>query len=176
MKLHHIVFCTFFLLLLGCDCEEFVPFFPDSPPPSCEGIDLVVSKIENGAPQIITIGQQQVAIVPLFVTIRNQGSLPASSFKVSVDYQSTRGKFVVSYSVQGQTSPFYPFFSGVLNPGEEITFLGNATFNSSVRRETVTLFALADSCSGDELMPDFCRIDECNEQNNESEGIIVEIP
>jgi hypothetical protein len=38
------------------------------------------------------------------------------------------------------------------------------------------LKAIADSCSGDEFMPDYCRVEESNETNNESTPISIALP
>lgn len=46
----------------------------------------------------------------------------------------------------------------------------------STEDEKISLTAIADSCSGDEFMPDYCRIEESNENNNKFSPMLVTIP
>jgi hypothetical protein len=64
----------------------------------------------------------------------------------------------------------------LLPAGREVTFVGTVNFSAEERGATVSLTATADSCSGDELMPEYCRVAESNERNNESRLISMTLP
>lgn len=55
-------------------------------------------------------------------------------------------------------------------------FKGKVILPSSWRGETISLNAIADSCSGDEFMEDYCRVKESNEENNKSNTLTVQAP
>lgn len=150
---------TLILILSGCV-------------PPVEMPDLIVTDFETtGAP---FFRQDQGVSVPVRVTVKNQGNANAGIFKVSLHYTGSQGTFAVAFQVEGQDNLWYPYTSANLSPGNEVTFEGNALFIHG--NETVSLWALADSCSGDEFMPDYCRVDESNETNNESDAIAVILP
>lgn len=131
--------------------------------------DLVVTTFETtGAPTVNVEGSAQV---PVRVVVRNQGNASAGTFKVATEYTGSAGTFVVSFSVPGQSSVWYPFTAAPLAAGQDVTFLGNVIFHPSVHGETVSLVAIADSCSGDEFTPAYCRVNESNEGNNESAAL-----
>ena len=57
-----------------------------------------------------------------------------------------------------------------------MTLTGKLTFHSSLSGKTVMAQAHADSCSGDEFMPDWCRVLESDEANNDSASIPISLP
>ena len=133
--------------------------------------DLVITEFETrGSPQPQEDG---TIVLPVRVVVRNRGNAAAGIFKVSVDYSGSRGTFVLPFSSQG--SIWYPFTNASLPAGGEVTFLGELTFVFA-NNETVAITALADSCSSDEFMPDYCRVRESNETNNESISVTVSLP
>jgi len=67
----------------------------------------------------------------------------------------------------------YPYTDAPLAPGEQITFNGDVLFRVSLDGETVSLTAVADSCSGDEFKPAYCRVEESDEENNESPAVEI---
>ena len=107
--------------------------------------------------------------LPYSVTVRNQGGVSAPTSKVSVHYRGLPTaptiEFVTGYDVPGQASSFYPFVPS-LGPGASATLTGNIIFASFNEGASVTVRALADSCSGEEFVPPFCRVDESSESNN----------
>ena len=154
-----ILMCILVLMLGGCV-------------PPVELPDLVITEIETtGSP---FFREDDNVTVPVRVTVKNQGNADAGTFKVSLHYTGSQGTFGVAFQVEGQSQLWYPYTTASLSPGNEVTFEGDALF--IIRGETVSLKALADSCSGDEFMPDYCRVDESNEMNNESEAITVVLP
>jgi len=135
--------------------------------------DLVITRFENtGSASVNSEGSVEV---PVSVTIKNQGTGAASTFKVSVDYIQPNASYVVAFKVLGQNSMWYPTTSAPLSPNNEITFAGKLIFNPTVHG-TVSAKAKADSCSGDEFMPPYCRCREISEMNNESGLISLSLP
>lgn len=156
------------LLLSGCVVDGNGNGDGDGQP------DLVVTTMETtGNP---TVNLEGSAVVPIRVVIENQGDAAADIFKVSTAYNGTGGPYAVAFTVAGQSSMWYPYTSEPLAAGDDVTFSGNLTFISSVHGVTVSITAMADSCSGDEFMPDYCRVEESNEDNNESSAISVSLP
>jgi hypothetical protein len=138
--------------------------------------DLVVPEIRTtGVPRVLSDGRTEV---PVRVIVRNQGTAPAGIFKSSVEYTSPANAdpFTVAFSVTGQADIWYPWTSAPLGPGEQQTFNGTLTLHKSARGQTVSVHATADSCSGDEFMPDWCRVLESNEANNESSTLSIVLP
>jgi hypothetical protein len=126
----------------------------------------------SGPPKVSSISIE----VPIRVVIRNQGGVAATIFKVSTEYTGSSGTFLVAFTVPGQDNSWYPYTSAPLAAGSEVVFEGVVTFGSYMQGETVSLRATADSCAGDEFMPDYCRVEESNEGNNESTSISVSLP
>jgi hypothetical protein len=53
---------------------------------------------------------------------------------------------------------------------------GTISLPITLQAQTIALSVLADSCSGDQAMPVYCRVAEGNENNNESQPIPVRLP
>lgn len=158
MKLYHalILIVAFGMISLGC-----------TP-------DIITPSLTLGAPSInMADGAVQV---PATVTVRNQGDGSAGTFKIAMWYQSSDGgPFVVSYAVPGHNT-WYPSTVGLLGEGEEATFTGVVTFIPQVHGITVNMWAEADSCAGDEFMPEHCRVKESDETNNNSPSVSISLP
>jgi len=140
--------------------------------------DLVVTTLETTA--LPTVNADNSVEVPIRVVVKNQGNASADIFKVATEYTGglidpTR-TFVVAFNVPSQSDFWYPYTSGSLAAGGTAIFEGNVIFNPSEHGVTVSLKATADSCSGDEFMPAYCRVEESNEGNNESAPISVPLP
>ena len=146
--------------------------------PSANRPDLVVTSLTaTGSPTTLATGVIQV---PIEVVVKNQGNSNAAVFKTSTQYTGvaglTPGTYVVAFTVPGQSDTWYPWTSVPLAPGDEVTFTGTVSFIAGSGGQTVTLTALADSCSGDEFMPSYCRVLESDETNNESATISIALP
>ena len=141
----------------------------------CPKPDLVVTTLEmTGPPAVNAEGNVEV---PIRVVVKNQGTAVAKDiFKVSTEYTEPSGTSAVAFTVSGQSSAWYPYTTAPVAVGNEVIFAGKVIFLSSVRGKTVSLKAIVDSCSGDEFKPDYCRVDEINESNNESTMISVTLP
>jgi hypothetical protein len=148
------------------DTPTLIP--PPSPP------DLVVNILQITGPE--TINVQGGIEVPIRVVVKNQGDTAAGIFKVAIEYTGPNGSFVVAFTVNGQNSIWYPFTNGSLPAKAEVTFAGKVTFNSASQGQTVSLRARVDSCSGDEFMPGYCRVEEGNEGNNVSTLTPMSLP
>jgi len=136
--------------------------------------DLRVTQITAGTPDIESNGRE--ANVPLKVTVKNFGGSTSSEFKISTDVKvGDGGMFVKPFTVPGQPDMWYPRQNG-LGAGEEATFSGNLYIGTpsgpSLYGQKATIVAMVDSCSGDEFMPDYCRVKESSEVNNERQTSI----
>jgi len=136
--------------------------------------DLVVSSFQTTSPLVVS--PQEGVEVPVRVIVRNQGNAPAGIFKVGIEYTGPEGTSVVPFSVPDQTDLWYPLTKLPLAPGGEIVFDGNVVFHPLLRDRTVSMYATAESCVGDEAMPTYCRVDESNEFNNKSGPLSVALP
>jgi hypothetical protein len=139
-----------------------------------EQADLVVSEFEvtgNGA--VNAAGNVEL---PIRVVVSNEGNAAAAIFKVSAHYTTLRGTFVAPFTVPAQSSFWYPFTNAPLAAGAEAAFEGRLTLPAALEGTAVSLKVLADSCSGDEFMPDYCRVEESDEDNNESGPLSVTMP
>lgn len=145
---------------------------PESP--IAEAPDLVVvSLLTTGAATVNPDGNIEV---PIRVVVRNQGNVAADTFKVSTEYTGPDGTFAVAFTVPGQDNVWYPYTSAPLAAEDEVTFTGAVTFPPALQGQEVSLRALADSCAGDEFMPDYCRVQERDEGNNGSDAISISLP
>jgi len=166
MKIYKLVVLIACMVLMMSGCI---------PCPPCPGKpDLVVTTLK--ATGLGFVGTDGGVKIPIRVVVKNQGDAEAGIFKVSTEYTWPQGTFGVAFEVTDQASVWYPYTSGPLAPGSEVTFEGYVHFYYTVRNVTVSLWAITDSCFSDELMPDYCRVDESDEFNNESTAISVYLP
>jgi hypothetical protein len=136
--------------------------------------DLVVTDLDSTGP--IIVNNQGNPEAPIRAVVKNIGEASAGIFKLAAEYTSQQRTFTAAFTVPGQSNSFYPFTSSPLAPGNTVTFEGKVVFSSSLRGTTVTLRIIADSCSGDEFMPSYCRVEESNESNNVSSAISLRLP
>ena len=129
--------------------------------------DLVVTSFVATGQALIVHGAVEL---PVKVMVKNQGTAAAPVFKVAVEYSQPGGggQFAVAFDVAGEASHWYPSTDAVLAAGKSASFSGSLKFNPATRHTRVLLRAIADSCSGDEFMEDYCRARESNELNNKS--------
>ncbi len=143
-----------------------------TPTPIPSKADLIVSGIAlAGNPVLNKDGSINV---PLAVTILNRGGRTAERFKTAVWYRSRAGTYVAPFSAAGQGG-WYPFVGSVA-PGARASLRGAVTLPAYRQGETVTIWAEADSCSGEEFTRSYCRVDESNERNNGSRALSVQLP
>jgi hypothetical protein len=145
--------------------------------------DLVVTSLE-ATDLPFTIRGRGIAL-PIRVVVRNQGLAEAVVFKVAVEYTggniSPGSSFVIPFLADSTNevdpaNQYYPFTRNPLPAGGEVTFTGTVLFNSAEAGATVSVRATADSCSGEEFTPNYCRVNESDEGNNVSGPISVALP
>ena len=149
-----------------------------TPTPTPGPPDLVVTSLKTtGSP---SVNANDSVEVPIAVVVRNQGGTPAGIFKVAIEYTggaiSPSSTFVVRFTVLGQSGSFYPFTTAALAADADRVFEGTITFNPAERGVTVSITATADSCAGDEFVPEYCRVEESDEGNNTSDPSAVRLP
>jgi|GEM_PF-1802998 len=154
----------------------YVPHLPPTHTPTSTNTpvrlpDLVVASFQVTGPAEIYAGASLIA-VPVLVVVQNQGEAVANIFKLSARYSGPYGSLTVPFSVAGAP---YPFVTTTLVPGQQVTITGPVLLSQQLQGQTVILSILADSCSGDEMMPAYCRVMEGNEGNNESISIPVRL-
>ncbi len=104
--------------------------------------------------------------IEVIIWLVNQGEALAVPFKVSLDYsvEPKGDRRWLYYQVIGQEEQTYPFVFDPLPPGEFIELVGIASVRT--KAPVIYLWVIADSCAGDEFMPDECRVKEADEENN----------
>jgi hypothetical protein len=135
--------------------------------------DLVVETLEATG-DVLLVNRQTAQ--PVRVVIRNAGNAPAAIFKVAAEYTRSDTTFLGPFQVPGQTDFFYAFTQGQLEPGNAVTLEGFILFFAFGEGTPVAFRVHADSCSGDELQPDYCRVDEFDEGNNVSGDLATALP
>jgi hypothetical protein len=149
--------------------EEPTPA-PEAPPLP----DLTVSEVvplDAGA-----IDSEGNVVMRVLTTITNQGAADAGPFKVGMEYTSDGVPFTVPFAVDGEAGTYYPFLDEGLTSGNSIKLEGTVTFPSGLQGTEVPLYAVADSCQGDEGMSETCREEESDETNNAPPGPVVTLP
>ncbi|WP_255334533.1 BACON domain-containing protein [Methanosarcina sp. KYL-1] len=152
------------------EVEVYLPY------PELEGPDLVTSLEVTGPATLKPVDGVYLINVPITVVVRNQGDEAADIFKVEAMYAMYDETHTVAFRVPGESNTRYPYTDATLGPGEEVFFEGEVLFSDSLSGETVYLTAIADSCIEDEFVPDYCRVEESDEDNNESPPEEVYLP
>jgi hypothetical protein len=133
--------------------------------------DLLITRLERRGSPVV---RGDVIEVPIRVTVRNQGTSASGAFKVSTEF-TARGEsrtYAVAFTVGRDI--WYPRVTS-LAAGRNVVLNGKVSFLNSLRGKEVALRAIADSCSGDEFMPTYCRVRESNERNNRSSPITISL-
>lgn len=143
------------------------------PAPELKGPDLVAFLEVTGPPK----PDEYYAACPIRVVVRNQGDEAADIFKVSIEYyentSTSSSAYTTPFRVPGENSSWYPYTDAPLDPGEQVIFEGDVLFDSPGKKY---FWAIADSCSGDAIFTNYCRVKEVNEENNESLEEKISIP
>lgn len=135
--------------------------------------DLVTGLMTTGSATIVNDG---LVRLPLSVGVMNLGGTAADIFKVSTVYGDADDMHVVPFTVPGQDDIWHPYTNAPLAAASLVFFDGVVTFRAHLQGETVSLWATADSCAGDEFMLGYCRVEESNEGNNHSTSISISLP
>ncbi|MGI8783011.1 MAG: hypothetical protein ACR2L2_05095 [Acidobacteriota bacterium] len=153
------------------------PELPSGPP------DLVITALEITGDPVESAGGVEL---PVRVVVKNQGGSPAGIFKVSLEYAGSRGSLHAPFTVPGKQNASYPYTTEPLVAGGELIFEGRVRLPVVPQRRPSgggivgaleglaapalpagRLKAIADSCAGDEIFTNFCRVQEKDERNNE---------
>jgi len=125
--------------------------------------DLRITEIQAGEPTFKDGGRK--AAVPLTVTVKNVGISKADAFEVGITalYPGQRTEVVATFSPPGKVEG--------LNGGEEVALQGTLTLEDplgmSLYDQKIAIKAYADSCFGFKSMPEYCRVEEDDETNND---------
>jgi hypothetical protein len=136
--------------------------------------DLVVTDFNRIGP--VTVRADGFQEVPVRVVIENQGNGTAGKFRVSARYITSQGDFMRPFTVVGQSNMWRPTTMASMFPGETVALEGKLLGYPSTSGVTVDFYIKADSCDSDEFMPNYCRVNESNETNNDSDVITVFLP
>lgn len=149
------------------DSSLFIPIPSFSP-------DLVVTELSVTGDTILRA--DGFSETPVRAVIKNQALITASTFMISAGYITSRGDFMVAFTVPGQNSIWKPRTMASLFPNETVAIEGVLTGHPSTSGETVEFYVIADSCAAEEFMPEYCRIQESDETNNTSDTVSVSLP
>lgn len=136
--------------------------------------DLVVVAFEIRGP--VVIDNKNRAIIPVHVAVKNKGAAVAGIFKVAAMYKGAKNVHAVEFMVSDESRLWYPYSRDSLGLGDEAVFNGTIIFAEHLQGMMVPLYAVADSCIGEEYMPAYCHVDESNEVNNQSNSVLVTLP
>jgi len=118
-----------------------------------------------------------VARIPVRFMIENAGLASSGAFKLSIDAIDSSGKrYAVPFTVQDQENIWYPTFddlAGLVQTEIEGEVTLGQPSGPDLHGQAFKLVAKVDSCSGDEFMPGYCRVEESIESNNEVETSIA---
>lgn len=141
--------------------------------------DLVVSMRVLGAYSTDADGN---FLIPISVTTLNQGRDLAGRFKVSTDYRVSTGatglapmRFIGSPTASFRGDNFYVWSLHAFSVSMSRVFSAVVTLPRALAGRLVSLRARVDSCVGEEFMPDYCRIAESREDNNESRAVTLRL-
>jgi len=120
-------------------------------------------------------GTTLVVQIPVRVVVTNQGNTVAGVFKVVVPYFEQKGSGYALFTVSGQADPRFPFTGFLLPAGSSVALDGVVTLYPSSAGQDIWLWAIADSCVGDDGFPVYCRVLESDEGNNQSKPIVIPV-
>lgn len=121
-------------------------------PPARPAPDLIVGRfVLQGTPD----PTRDSVLVPVRVVVTNQGSVEAPPFKVAV-------------SASDGSDSIFLYARASLAPQASITFDATIRVRRPAQGERIVLRATADSCIGDKGLPDYCRVDEGQNEGNNS--------
>lgn len=132
--------------------------------------DLVITSRHLGGISVDSAGN---FLIPISATVQNQGRDLAGRFKVAADFSPTAGSlfFAPMQYIGSPTNSFqgdqaYIWSRHAFPVAMARTFSAIVRIPKSYAGRTVGIRLHVDSCSGEEFMPDYCRIDESREDNN----------
>jgi hypothetical protein len=122
----------------------------------------------NSIQQLLNQPGQRYTYLPLRIVVTNRGGTDSGAFKIAVQGRTANSDpFSRPFFLNGDPQSYYVNVDN-LPPGGQEEFTGFVGFLGGEPNTTAWVTAEADSCSGDELMPDYCRVQEYDERNNVS--------
>jgi hypothetical protein len=133
--------------------------------------DLKAIRLQTGEASFDSGGS--VARIPVWLGIENAGRASSGAFKLSIDVIDSSGlRYAAPFAVRDQENIWYPTLADLAGQSQ-MGIYGEVTLGQpsgpDLRGQAFKLVAKVDSCSGDEFMPGYCRVEESDESNNEVE-------
>jgi hypothetical protein len=133
----------------------------------------------NGVPRAVG----EFFEIPLSGSVRNGGNDLAGRFKISGEY-SLSSLFdpkaaplrAIEPGTQFRIESFYAWTEFAMPVGLQRRFTVKLLVPRKLTGRTIALRLLFDSCTGEEFMPHFCRVDEDRENNNFSATRTLTLP
>lgn len=112
--------------------------------------------------------------VEVSFNVVNEGEVPARGFRIGIEYveQGDEDISEADYEALGDTEG--PYVNTPVDPGGVAILRGCVTFDDLRGERPIRLWAVADSCRGESIAQDYCRVEESDERNNGSE--VIEVP
>ncbi|MCJ7444410.1 MAG: hypothetical protein MUO26_07770 [Methanotrichaceae archaeon] len=124
-------------------------------------------------------GMQVPVYLPLTVLIYNQGSVASGPFKISLHLIDEIGKEVqIPFTVPNEENIWTPGIDSlVAGKMDQIGGLAriSSTDGQPLYGRNLKIRAVVDSCAGEEFAPEFCHVQESDENNNEVQ-ISINLP
>jgi hypothetical protein len=118
--------------------------------------------------QLLSLLAQGFTYLPLRIVVTNRGGSDTGPFKIAIQGRTANSDtFTRPFFLNGDPQSYYINVDN-LPPGGQAGFNGFVGFLGGEPNMTAWVTAEADSCYGDELMPDYCRVQEYDESNNTS--------
>ena len=123
-------------------------------------LEIVLVKCPN-------VAEQTQYGMPIEMLIANKGTKASSRFKVSAEHIQSASRYTIQLNNQKGDNSWYIWHDAPIQATtktERLTAYMDWNKQLSGPQEFVIT---VDSCIGDELMPNYCRVEESNEKNND---------
>lgn len=118
--------------------------------------------------RLLSLVGQGFTYMPLRITVTNRGGSDTGPFKIAVlGRTASSDTFTRPFFLNGDPQSYYVNVEN-LPPGGQEHFDGFVGYLGGEPNMTAWATAEADSCYGDEFMPEYCRVQEYDESNNVS--------
>jgi hypothetical protein len=158
-------------LLILTLCIGFGIFLSACDGPTTPNLSAYISSV--GDPSFDDEGN---ILVPMKMYVYNDGRNDAATSKVAVYAKSEdSGTGLVDFTVAGNVDAETPF-TGLIYGKKSATLEGYLTFPGQTAGQTVIIFAEADSCVNETGLPPYCRVQEVDETDNQSNTVEIVLP
>lgn len=106
--------------------------------------------------------------IPIRMRITNRGGSPTGEFKLSAEGGTADNWFLRPLAGENQPQEgYYAYVKEGIPPGGELLMYGMIVIVDPVLASQAMSFIITvDSCAGDEIFTNYCRVDEADEENN----------